>query len=113
MTISELQLSGSTDGRNIKVVAIATAGTLVHTAHATSLDKLWLYAVNTDTTDRKLTIEAGGVSDPDDLIEAIIPAEDGPYLIVPGIPYSGSVVIRAFAAAASVINVFGHVTRIS
>ena len=37
-------LSGSTNGRLIKVVATATAGTLIHTAHATSLDKLFLWA---------------------------------------------------------------------
>jgi hypothetical protein len=38
--------------------------------------------VNSDTTDRKLTIEWGGVDSPDDLIEFTVPAESGLYLIV-------------------------------
>ncbi len=112
-TITKLNLSGSTSGRPVKVVATATAGTLVHTAHATDLDELWLWAVNSDTVDRKLTIEAGGVTAPDDLIEFTVPAEDGLHLVIPGIPYTGSVVVRAFAAAANVVTVSGYVNRIT
>jgi hypothetical protein len=51
-------------GRMIKVAQTATAGTTIHTgsATATTFDEVWLYAVNSDTTNRKLTIEWGGVS---------------------------------------------------
>jgi hypothetical protein len=82
-TFSKEILSGSTDGRMIKVAATATAGTTIHTgsATATTLDEVWLYAVNSDSTDRKLTIEWGGVSSPDDLIEFTVPAESGLYLV--------------------------------
>ena len=41
-TYTVLKLSGGTDGKNIKVAATATAGTLLHTAHATALDRVWL-----------------------------------------------------------------------
>jgi hypothetical protein len=73
-TFSKIVLSGSTDGRLIKVAQTATAGTTIHTgsATATTIDELWLYAVNSDSTDRKLTIEWGGVDAPDDLIEQTI-----------------------------------------
>ena len=83
-TFSKIVLSGSTDGRMIKVVATATAGTTIHTgsATATTFDEVWLYAVNSDTTDRKLTIEWGGVSAPDDLIEFTVEAEDGTDLLL-------------------------------
>ena len=111
--ITKVILSGSTNGRQIKVVATATAGTTIHTAHATATDEVWLWAVNSDSTDRKLTIEFGGVTAPDDLIEVTIPAEDGHYAVVAGWPLTGSVVVRAFAATANVILVVGFVNRIT
>ena len=54
-TFSKTILSGSTDGRGIKVAATATAGPLIHTgsATATTLDEFWLYAVNTSASDVK------------------------------------------------------------
>ncbi len=113
MAISKLKLSGSTDGRMIKVVATATAGTLMHTAHASALDEIYLWAVNSDTTDRKLTIEFGGVASPDDLLELTIPAEDGLYAVLPGLVLTNSLVVRAFAASANVILIGGFVNRIT
>jgi hypothetical protein len=68
-TYSKTTLSGSTNGRQIKVVATASAGTLIHTAHATALDEIWLYAVNDTATDRLLTIQWGGTTATDDDIE--------------------------------------------
>jgi hypothetical protein len=118
-TFTKLHLSGSTGGRPIKVAQTATAGTTIHTTGTSSsnLDEIWLYANNTDTTDRKLTIEYGGVSSPDDLIEITIPAESGLVLVIPGLLLSGdgssARVVRAFAATADVINITGYVNRIS
>ncbi len=112
-TITKLNLSASTGGRPIKIVAVATLGTPIHVSHATDLDELWLWAVNSDSVDRKLTIEAGGVTSPDDLIEFTVPAEDGLHLVIPGIPYTGTITIGAFAAAANVVMVSGYVNRIS
>ncbi|MCL4712167.1 MAG: hypothetical protein KJZ73_13070 [Pseudorhodoplanes sp.] len=112
-TYSKVKLSGGTDGKNIKVVQTATAGTTIHTAHASDLDEIWLWAINTDSSDRKLTIEFGGTSAPDDLIEMTIPAEDGPYLIVPGFLLTNSSVVRAFAASANVVLINGYVNRIT
>jgi hypothetical protein len=112
-TFSKVRLSGGTDGRNIKVAATSTAGTTIHTAHATALDEIWLWAVNSDTSDRKLTIEFGGTSSPDDLLEQSIPAEGGLFLIVPGLLLTNSVVVRAFAASANVVLINGYVNRIT
>lgn len=114
-TYSKRVLSDSTDGRPIKVAATATAGTLIHTATATSgeIDELWLWACNTDSATRKLTIELGGTTAPDDLIEVSIPAESGLVLVVPGLPVRNGVVVRAFAAAANVVNVVGYANRIA
>ena len=113
MTISRQLLSGSTNGRGVKVAATATPGTLVHTAHATSLDEVWLWCVNTDSSARKLTVEFGGTTSPDDLIEVSIPPESGLVLVSPGLTVTGGVVVRAFAATANVLVVMGHVNRIT
>jgi len=112
-TYTKVKLSGSTDGRMIKVAATATLGTTIHTAHATSLDEIWLYAVNSDTVDRKLTIEFGGATAPDNLIEQNIPAESGLILVCPGLILSNSLVVTAFAATANVIMIGGYGNRIS
>ena len=117
-TYSKIKLSGSTDGKLIKVAATATAGTTIHTgsATATTIDEVWLYAVNSDTTDRKLTIEWGGTSAPDDLIEQTITAESGLILVVAGLVIVGNatpLVVRAFAASANVVMVGGYVNRIT
>jgi len=115
---SKLILSGSTDGRAIKVAATATAGTTIHTGSATAatLDEIWLYAQNTDTTARKLTIEWGGTTAPDDLIEVTIGPEQGLVLIAPGLIIKGNatpLVVRAFAATTNVVTIHGYVNRIA
>lgn len=112
-TFAKLKLSGSTDGKMIKVVATATLGTTIHTAHATALDEVWLYAVNSDTTARKLTIEYGGATSPDCLIESTIQPEAGLVLILPGLIISNSLVVTAFCATANVVMLGGYVNRIA
>jgi len=115
-TYSKQLLSGSTNGKGIKVAATATAGTLIHTAVSgtSSLDEVWLYAHNTSSAAVKLTLEWGGVAAPDDHIEINIGAEGtGLILVAPGILLQNSLVVRAFAATANVLNIFGYVNRIA
>jgi hypothetical protein len=117
-TFSKSILSGSTDGKQIKVAATATAGTLIHTGSTTpaTLHEVWLYAVNTSASDVKLTIEWGGVASPDDHIEYTVKAENGLYLIVPGLLIKGNataLVVRAFAATTNVICISGYVNVIA
>jgi len=106
--------SGSTDGRMIKVVATATPGTTLHTAvtGTDDMDEVWIWAVNSDTSSRKLTIELGGTTAPDDLIEYTVPAEDGLHLIVPGIRLQNAAVVKAFAATTNVVLCAVSVNRI-
>jgi hypothetical protein len=118
-SFSKVLLSGSTGGRLIKVAATATTGTTIHATGTSSsvIDEVWLYAVNSDTTDRKLTIEFGGTTAPDDIIEQTITAESGLILVVPGLTLTGTGsaarTITAFAASANVILIGGYVNRIS
>lgn len=111
MAISKELLSGSTNGRPIKVAATSTPGTLIHTADASAKDEIWLFATNTSASAVKLTLEWGGVTSPDDLIEVTIPPEDGLELSIPGVLLTGGLVVRAFAATGDVINIVGHVNR--
>ena len=114
-TITKRLLSGSTNGEGIKVAATATLGTTIHTAvtGTSDIDEIWLYAVNSDTTDRKLTLEFGGVTDPDNLIEFTVPAEDGLYLVSPGLVLNNAQVVTAFCATANVVMIYGWVNRIT
>lgn len=113
MAFTKVRLSGGVDGKNIKVVQTATAGTLLHTAHATNQDEVWLWAVNSSAVPVKLTIEFGGVATPDDLIELTIQPESGAQIVIPGWILTNSLVARAFAETANVIMINGYVNRIS
>lgn len=111
MPVTKELLSGSTNGRLIKVAATSTPGTTIHTADSSANDEIFLWAVNTSTSAVKLTIEKGGTTSPDDLIEQTIQPEDGLELVIPGTLVTGSVVVRAFAGTTNVINIDGFVHR--
>lgn len=104
--------SGSTNGKPIKIAATATAGTTFHTAHATAKDEIYMYLANTDTVDRKVTVEFGGVTSPDNHLKFIVPAGET-ILAIAGIPLTNSLVCAAFADAANVVTMAGYVNRIS
>jgi hypothetical protein len=114
-----LQPAGTTGtGVGIKVAATATAGTAIHTASttATTIDEIWLYAVNTSTSSVKLTIEWGEATAPDGNIELTVLPEAGLVTVIPGLVLQGNAtarVVRAFAASANVVVVHGFVNRIS
>jgi hypothetical protein len=114
-TFSKVKLSASTDGKSIKIAATATAGTTVHTAHATSLDEIYCWVSNSDTSDRTITIEWGGATDPDNLLvkTLTIPANSGPILVVPGLILTNSMVFAIFASSANKIIATGYVNRIT
>jgi hypothetical protein len=117
-TYNKLVLSGSTDGAGILVAATASAGTTIHTASTTTttFDEVWLYAVNTDTTARKLTVEWATTTAPNGNIELTVQPESGLFLVVPGLILKGNatpLVVRAFAATTNVIVIHGYVNRIT
>jgi len=112
-TFSKQLLSGSTNGKQIKVAATATAGTTIHTAHATALDEIWIYAVNSSASSVKLTIEYGEATAPDGNIEVTVLPEAGLVTIIPGLILTNSLVVKAFAGTANVIMLSGYVNRIT
>lgn len=113
-TFSKVFLSGSTNGRGIKVAATATPGTLIHTAVAgtTNMDEVWLYVYNSHTATVTLTIEFGGTTAPDDNIKVGILSQQGLLLVVPGLIIQNGLAVRAFASTADVLVITGFVNRI-
>lgn len=107
-------LSGSTNGKNIKVAASSTPGTTIHTAVSgtSSIDEIHLWACNTDSSDRVLTLEWGGTTAPDDNLKFTVPAGETIF-VAPGWPLQNGLLVKAFAATANVITIIGHVNRIA
>lgn len=114
-----LQPAGSTGtGLGVKVAAIGTPGTAIHTASTTTttIDEIWLYAVNTSGSAVKLTIQWGETTAPDGNIEVTVQPEAGLVTIIPGLLLQGNAtakVVRAFAASADVLVIHGFVNRIT
>jgi hypothetical protein len=117
-TYTKVKLSGSTDGRGIKVAATASPGTTIHTGSttATTYDEIWLYAINTSTSAVALDIQWGGTTSPDDDIELTVQPESGLVLVAPGLLLKGNataLIVRAFAATTNVITIHGFVNQIT
>lgn len=118
-TFSKVTLSGSTQGKAIKVVATASTGTTIHATGTSSsiIDEVWLYAYNSSAAAVTLTIQYGGTTAVDNDIKLSIPATSGLTLVVPGLILTGTGsaanTIYAFAATTNVITINGYVNRIS
>lgn len=116
MLLTKIPLSGSTNGKPIKVSATAIgSGTTIHAAQSgtTYVDEVWLWASNLDSSDRTLTIGWGGTTDPDDLTlkTVTIPANSGPVCVSPGLPLQNSLVVKAAASVTNIITLTGYVNR--
>lgn len=113
-TFTKQKFSGSTNGRQIKVAATATPGTLIHTSVAglVDWDEIWVYATNNHTAALTLVLQWGGTTSPDDLIQMSIPSKTGLYLIIPGLVLNNGLILRAYAGSANLICLSGWVNRI-
>ena len=111
------KLSSSTDGKPIKVVATATAGTAIHTAvagtTAGTFDEIWLWAFNSHTEAVTLTIEFGGATAPDQNVISALASKSGLQLVVPGLILQNGATVKAFASLANVVTISGFVNSIT
>lgn len=114
-TYTKALLSGSTQGKGVKVVATSSAGTTIHTAVSgtSNLDEIYLYAYNGHTADVTLTIEWGEATVPDGNIVITIPFKQGRFCVVDGRLLQNSLVVKAFASVANVIVIDGYVNAIT
>jgi hypothetical protein len=118
-TYSKVLLSGSTQGKAIKVAATSSVGTTIHETgtSATIEDEIWLYAYNSSSVTVALTIQFGGTTAVDNDIKLSIPATSGLTLVVPGLILTGTGsaanTVAAYAATTNVITISGYVNRIA
>lgn len=114
--LAKRKLSGSTDGRQIKVVATATPGTLIHTSVTGVVpgtwDEIWLWGCNSSAAVVGVQVQLGGTTNPDDLIGVNIPPTAGLMLLLPGLILQNGTIVRVFAGTANVIMVSGYVNAI-
>ena len=121
-TYSKLTLQ-PISGTSSSGIPIAVAGTssgsptTIHTTQnsATAFDEIWLYATNTDSSARTLTIQYGGSATVNQ-IQQTIPANSGLTLILPGLILSGTGsagnTITAYASLTNVVNISGYINRV-
>lgn len=118
MNFTKIPLTGSTDFVPIKVTQTAIAtGDTVHTAGAAqpNFDELYVFATNTDSSDRTLTLAYGGTTDPDNMVckNIKLSANSGPTPIIYGLAVTNAKVLKASASVANVITLTGFVNRAS
>lgn len=114
-TVSRIPLSGSTNGRGVKVSATSSAGTTIHTAtsSATDCDVITMYAYNSSASAVTLTLQWGGTTSVDDDIKLSIPSLSGLTLVVPDMVLRNSLIVKAYAGTADVITIHGFVNRVA
>ena len=108
--------SGSTNGRPIKVVATATAGTTVHTAtnSGADVDEVWIWANAINAAGANLSIIHGTQTDMEQQTNHRIPGGfGGSVCVMAGRRFSGGIVLTATASTANVINLEVNINRIS
>jgi len=116
-TAVKRKLSGSTDGKPIKVAATATAGTTIHQAvagtTAGTFDEIWLWAYNSSANAIVLTIEFGGADAPDQNIVLSLAPRSGLVPVVPGLILQNGLYVKAFASITNIVTISGFVNSIT
>ena len=114
-TYSKQLLSGSSSGKQIEIAGTTSPGTTMHTVVATATsarEVVHLYAANSATDARLVTVEFGGTATADQIVVSIA-AQDGANLIVPGWPLTGTdQIVRAFGTTTEGVRLGGFVNRI-
>lgn len=101
-------LSGSVSGRHIPINSTTSPGTTVHTAHATALDRVWVWI--TPSVDKNTVCWVYDGTTP---ILVRTNRDLGPVPVLQGIPFSNSTVISAYADSAAEVSAYGGVDRVA
>ena len=114
-TVTRIPLSGSTNGRGVKVAATSSAGTTIHTAtsSASDCDVITVYAYNSSASAVTLTLQWGGTTSVDDDIKLSIPSLSGLTLVVPDLVLRNSLIVKAYAGTADVVTIHGFANRVT
>lgn len=115
-TFTKVLLSGSTGGRNVKVAATSSPGTLIHTTgtSATIIDEITLTVINMSSAAATALVQNGGTTSTDDHIQMSLDPYEVRQLVIClcGTGAAGREV-RVVGSSANIINVAGWVNRIT
>ena len=106
-------------GTGIALAVDSGTYTTIHTTTttATTLDEIWLYAVNSHSADLKVTLRFGGDQEPEDYIEQTIATESGLGLLIPGLILQGKTstgqILLGACGTGDEVAVYGYVNRIT
>lgn len=113
MAVTKRVLSGSTNGRGIDTTGATATGSAItiHTAVSgtTSLDEIWIWATNRQSSEQTVSIEFGGTG-ATNTIECIVDAHTT-ALVVPGLILQNGLLVKGFSPSAVLLT--GYVHRIS
>ena|ERR1019366_3286537 len=114
-TAIRLNLSGSTNGKAIKLTGSALT---LHTAVSSATrgsggiwDEVWLWVFNSGTNKQSLNLQFGGTSSPDQESIEVINLKSGLTLICAGRIAQHSIVIQA--TGANTMTITGYVNRVT
>lgn len=112
MATEKQELSASTDGEPITIVATVTAGTTIHTvtAGATHFHEIYLYFLNLSASQVTITVEWGTAAAIQNMPFKLDP-DIGLFLFAPGLPLNNGKTVAAFASVTNVVVAHGYVHR--
>ena len=105
-------LSGSTNGKPIKVTSTTTgAADTIHTAVAgtSNIDLIDVYATNNSAAAVDVSLGWGGVTADETIGPISIPADSGPVKIADKFMLQNGLIVKAWAGSANVIFITGMV----
>lgn len=109
-------LSGSTNHKPVPVASVSAASpTTIHTTGA-GIDEVFLWAeLASGEADAWVSLFWGGTTDPTHVVcrKILLRAGEPPRQLINGLMLNGSLTISAWASAANVVNISGHVNRLS
>ena len=112
---NEQVLSGSTNNKPVPVAAVTLASaTTIHTT-GSGIDEVYIWATNTSQSPAWVTLLWGDVTDPASVIaqKVQIQPNEPPKKLLDGVSLNGTLILKAYASVASVINLTGYANRIS
>jgi len=115
-TETRIGFSAATNGATMIVnTTSAISPMTVHTTDpgTTNWDDVWIWAANTDTVSRTISLYFGAHSSIGDQVVGSydLPPGGAPVLICPGLFLQNSGVVEAYASIANKINLTGYVNR--
>jgi hypothetical protein len=111
-TYTKAPLSSSPFGRAIAVTGTASPGVLIHTASASQLDEVYLYAQNNGASAVLVNVAWGGTT-VYDLTQTLVASQSGRTMLTDGKLITNAGTISAYLSSVGTVCFDGFVNRIN